>query len=187
MLSINMTTQPMKVEFNSQRASLNTTTKAAELIIDTEAATWDIQQPSGELDIDSTPCRYAYGIKNMPDLVRDYAQEGINSAVAGVGRVAEEGNRLARIESGENAVVNMAAESTVPASGDLALTYIPLPDIRYTPHRPQCKVNYDKLSITAEPGSVQSDYKPSQLDIQVTQYPSVNIAWTSGQQVDRMA
>lgn len=186
MPSINIATQPMKLEYNSQRASLNTTTKRAEVIVDAEAAVWDIQQPSGELDIDPTPCRYAYGLKPMPDLVHDYAQAGMDSAIAGIGRIAEEGDRLARIESGENAIANLSFESTMDPDAELTIAYVPLPNIRYTPHRPEIKLNDRQLNVSFQPAAVQNDYNPGQLDIRVVQYPNVNIEWTNDRKVDMM-
>lgn len=183
MLSINVSTQPIKMEFNSRKASLDLTTTGAELNIVTEAATLEIHQQSGELEIDQTPCRSAYGLRNMPDFVRDCAQAGMNSAVAAVGRIAEEGNRLASIESGENAVANMAADSTVHTPIEITLAYVPLPDIRYTPHAVEITATNSQLTISSHPGSIQGDFRPGRVDINVAQYPSINI-WTGENKVN---
>lgn len=186
MLSINIETQPIKMEFTSQRATLDTTTTSAQLSINTEAATLEIHQPNGELEIDQTPCRAAYGIKNMPDLIRDYGQAGRDGVIAAIGRAVEDGNRLAAsIASGGNVIADMAAERAMDPPIELTIAYVPLPDIRYTPHSPQISVKDGTFDITTQPGSVQGNFKPGQVDINVMQYPSIKM-WTSQNAVDMM-
>jgi len=183
MLSINIATQPIKMQFKSQNATLDQSITRAQLIDQSEGATLEIHQPNGELEIDQTPCRYAYGIKDMPTLVREYAQAGMNSAITGIGRIAEEGERLGSIESGQNAVAAIAADSTVSAPVEITFAYVPLPNIRYTPHAPQISVKDGKVNGHYQPGSVQGDFRPSQINIMVGQYPSITM-WTSENKVD---
>lgn len=183
MLSINITTQPMKMQFGTQQASLDITNAIAQVQLETPAAKLDIHQSSGELTIDQTPCRYARGIKNMMAFNRDNAQAGRESAVAAVGRIAEDGNRLGRIQSKENVIANMAADSMVPEPAEITWAYVPMPEIHYTPKAPQINLTEGKVTNSSQPGKVQGDYRPAQVNINVAQYPSITM-WVSDKKLD---
>ncbi len=185
MLILNVATQPIKTEYTTQKASLDSQTTLPKIQIDTQAAKLEIRQPEGKLEIDQTPCRYALGIKNMQDFSRDNAQEGRNSAIEAIGRIVDEGNRLGSIESGENAVVEIAADTNSPPPGELTLAYIPLPDIHFTRNPPQIHATEGKLDINLQRGNVEGDFTPGKVGVNVTQYPSIKM-WTSPNKVDLM-
>ncbi|MBC8015444.1 MAG: hypothetical protein H7X79_06835 [Sporomusaceae bacterium] len=185
MLILNVATQPIRTEYAIQKSVLNLQTTIPKIEISTEAATLDIRQSLGQLEIDATPCRYARGIKNLADFSRDNAQAGRDAAMEAIGRTAEEGNRLARIESGENAIANMAADTNTVPIPEVVLAHVPLPDISYTPNTPKIEVIDGKLDINFERGTVQGDFQPGAVNINVAQYPSIKM-WTTENKVDTM-
>lgn len=185
MLILNVATQPIKTEYAIQEAILNLQTTSPQVQISSEAATLDIRQPHGKLEIDPTPCRYARGIKNLADFSRDNAQAGRNAAMEAIGRTVEEGHRLANIESGENAVAAIAAETNTVPIPQTVLAYVPPPDIRYTPNPPQISFTAGKVDLTLQRGTVQVDVTPGTVDINITQYPSIKM-WTTENKVDMM-
>ncbi|MCX7780180.1 MAG: DUF6470 family protein [Negativicutes bacterium] len=93
---------------------------------------------AGELEIDQTPSRESYGVKTCFAWRLEISAQARQMALAGIGRIAAEGDRLARIESGEDAIVNMAAESNLAAEAiEIGITAVARPIIKYHPSSPQ--------------------------------------------------
>src|SRR5665648_1252971 len=102
MLQINISTQPIRLDYNVQNAKLNLQSTPAKLQMETMAATLEIHQPRGELTIDTTPCRYSIGLKNNADFARDNAALGKQAVMNAIARITQEGTQYARIESNYN-------------------------------------------------------------------------------------
>ncbi|WP_256205591.1 DUF6470 family protein, partial [Calditerricola satsumensis] len=71
-------------------------------------------------------------------LARDCAAEGREAALDGIARIAEEGDRLRAIETGENAIAAIAAEKALPPPADFTIALMPSPfsvKMRYEPTR----------------------------------------------------
>lgn len=176
MLRINISTQPIRLEYTLNKAQLNLQTTQPKVQIETTAATVEIHQPQGELTIDQTPCRYSIGLKNVADFARDNAALGLQTAMDAIAEIAQEGDQLARIESSFNAIVNIAANSTISEIPDITYAYIALPNIHYQANPVQFNPTDGKVDLTLRRGIVQGDYQRGSVDIQVTQYPSIEIS-----------
>lgn len=89
---------------------------------------------SGRFEIDQTPCRASYGLKEQLVWMRELSQQARKAAMEGLGRVVSEGNRMVHIENNENAIVAIATEKALQWDrvevtwGDIAR-----PIIRYQP------------------------------------------------------
>jgi len=137
MLRLNISSQPTALSASIQEPQINLKATLPAIQLDTEAATLDISSSQGELSIDQTPCRYSIGIKNNSDFARDFAQEGQNAVLAGIGRMANEGDQLANIgKNGGDAIVNLAIAHATPSKGEVTLGWIENPIISYTPQPP---------------------------------------------------
>lgn len=176
MLRINITTQPIRLDYTINNAKLDLQTTQAKVQLETTAATVEIRQSQGELTIDQYPCRYAIGLKNIADLARDFAALGRQTVMDTIGRLAQEGDQLARIQNKSNAIADIAASSTVSEVPDITYAYIPLPNIHYQANPVQFNPKDGKVNLTLQRGTVQGDYQPGSVDIQVTQYPSIEIS-----------
>ena len=182
---LNVATQPITMGMETQNASLDLRTTAPQIQMNTEAAKLEIRQPKGTLEIDGTPFRYSYGIKNWQSFSRDNAQDSKNAGLEAIAEIAQEGDRMAFIESKEEAVVAIAAQTNFPDLGELTWAPLEKPDIHYTLNRPQINVIDGTFDLNLQRGSVQNNYQPGKVDISVTKYPSINM-WTSENKVDLM-
>lgn len=93
-----------------------------------------------------------------------------------IGRIAEEGNRMAHIASKEPVFANLAAESSIASPLDITLAPIAAPDIQYRVSPVEVSSTPGKINFTVEPGTVQGDYQPGSVDIRVSQYPSIEMS-----------
>ncbi len=183
MLILNISQQYAKIDITTKRADMKLTTTRPQLNIDTEPATVEISQPKGELEIDWEPYRASIGIKNNRELAYDCAELGRQTAMETIGRMAEEGDRLARIESGEDASVAIAIENSTPPERELVWSHLQAPAIRYTAHKPIFKPTPGQVNTELIRGTVNMNFQPAEVNIRMAQYPSVKM-WVTDNSVD---
>ena len=182
---LNVATEPIKMNMNTQKASLEMHTTKPTIQIQAEAAKLEISQPKGDLEIDSTAFRSSYGLKSFQSFCQDNAQEAKGNGMAAIAGIVEDGNRMAQIDSKEDAIVAIAADSFFTSVGEL--TWVPLakPEIHYTANRPQIRFIDGSFDITLERGHIETAFQPGKVHVSVAQYPSIR-AWTSENKVDLM-
>lgn len=180
MLRLNIATQPIKVSITSQPARLELRPTAAKLAMQTTSAVVEIHQSRGQLSIDQSPCRASYGIKNWSEFSRDNAAAGKQAALEAVGRIAAEGDRLASIETGENAVAAIARDRMAYDWPEVVIAPIAPPEIYYEPRPPEFNPLPGKVTYSVQPGKVEGDYQPASVDLRVLQYPSIRMWTTEG-------
>lgn len=176
MLRINITTWPIRLEYNINNAQLNLRTTKPQVKIKTTPPLLEIRQPSGELTIDSYPCRYAIGLKNIADFARDNAILGKQIALETIGRIAQEGDQMAQIQNKTNAIADIAFSHTITEAPDITYARIPLPNIHYQANPVQLNFTKGKVDLTLQRGTVQGDYQPGSVDIRVIRYPRIEIS-----------
>ncbi|MHB8073691.1 DUF6470 family protein [Desulfosporosinus fructosivorans] len=174
MLRINISTQPIRLDYSINNAQMNLQTTQPKIQLQTTPAIVEISQPCGELTIDQTSCRYAIGFKNISDLARDVAAEGRQTVMETIGRIAQEGEQMAGTSS--NVLANIAANSTVSKDVEVIYAHIPLPDISYQANPVRFNPIDGNVDLNLHRGTVQQDYRRGSVDIQVTQYPSIEIS-----------
>lgn len=180
MLRLNISTQPTVLSFSIQEPQTNLKTTLPAIQLDTEAAKLEISSPKGELSIDQTPCRYSIGIKNHSDFTRDFAQAGQRAVLAGIARMAREGDQLADISnSGGNPIVSIAKARSTPDKVEVNLGWIENPIIFYQPQEPKISASNPNLSLELNRGKVKNDFRWGTVNFQVTQYPKITM-WTTG-------
>lgn len=183
MIQLHSASQSARMEITSQPAVLELKSPRAKLSIETEAAKLEIHQPAGILEIDGTANRASIGLKTPTQFARDIAELGKNTVMETTAQIARNGDRMARIQSGENAVVEIAAEES--ADKPLAVTLAPLapPEIHYMVQKPEITLISVKPQIQAEPSPVQAQVILGKVDIRMAQYASIRF-WTTGSKID---
>jgi len=183
MIQLHSASQSAHIAISSRPALLELSSPRAKLSITTEAAKLDIQQPAGVLEIDGTANRASMGLKTPAQFMLDIAEKGKTTVLETIARIAQNGDRMARIQSGENAVVGIAADAVV--KGPLEITLAPLapPEIHYTMRKPEITITPGKPQIQAQASPVEAQYTPGTVDVRMAQYASIRF-WTTGSRVD---
>lgn len=176
MLQINISTQPIRLDYTIRNAQLNLQSTRSQVQMETTPATLEISQPHGELTIDQTPCRYSIGLKNIADFALDYAALGRQTAMDAIARIVDEGNQMARIESKSNAIADIVHNSMISEVPEITLGLTAPPNIQYQANPVQFNVTDGKVNFAIQPGTVQGDYQRGSVDIRVTQYPSIEFS-----------
>lgn len=186
MLFLNVATKPTKLEFEVQPAVFSLKTTPPKTQVSTEAATLDIRQHQGTLEIDQSPCRASYGIRDQIGFTQANAAEGMRLAQEGVARVVQEGNRMANIGSHENALANIAMESTLEPSGELTWAHVDAPIVNYRPNPPEIRFTPGKVTINSEPAVIENNSHSGTREGRITQHYSMR-TWITEDKIDLFA
>ena len=179
MLRINMSQQYAKINMDIKDPQLKLHTTLPKIEIHTEAAKVEITGGSGELSIDTTPCRESYGIFNNAGFAGDCAERGKETAMETIGRMAQEGDRLMRIESHEDAVVNIAIDNMSPQEFDVEWMPKNLPVIEFHPKPVRYHPIPGKVDVSVHWGYVENNSEPGTVTVTMAQYNKLNI-WVTG-------
>ena len=124
----------------------------ADLQIKQSAAEVTIRTTNSQLNIDSSQARRDLGLIGPLESSRNYAQKGKQAVLAGIARRAREGEQLASIENGGNAIQAIAASKATPQKKALGIKFVPsIGSVKttYTPASIDINVQTNKAQISA--------------------------------------
>ncbi|AGA70319.1 hypothetical protein Desdi_2907 [Desulfitobacterium dichloroeliminans LMG P-21439] len=176
MLQLNITSQPIRLEYTIQNAQLNQKTTHPILEMERIPPRLEISQPKGKLTIDSTEFYHSIGLKTREALSKECAERGRQATLDAIAATIVEGNRLAQITNPSNAFADLAFESRFSKKGELSWEPIIAPSVRYEAIPPQIEVIEGKVNYNLVRGSVDGEYVPGKVSFQVAQYPRVDIS-----------
>lgn len=186
-IRLNIETKQAKLELSIQRPVLDMQSTPAELTINNQPAVVEItSRPYGKLEIDQSPCRASMGIKDFDTFARDAAALGKQAVMECIARLAQEGDRMAAIETNEDVIANIAFESAVKEGPTISWEWKEPPNIRYTPNPVRFEPKPGQFSFSAVPGRVDYNYQPGKVETRLSQYPSIRF-WTTGDKIDTKA
>lgn len=177
----------------------------AQLSIQQPHAIVSIQQPpaqiqmqskSGYFEIDSSEARAQYGLKGFWRNLDDTASEAYNDWLSGIGRVAEQGDELMKIQQKGNTLSVQAAENSktpvydwnitfIPSLGSVQMQYIPAElQKEITPQQPIIDITPQKPIINVKVQQPIIDYTPGKVIGNIDKWNSLQISVVSGNQID---
>lgn len=142
------------------------------------AAILEISTTRPKLSLDTTEARAAIDLKSIRRRIEEYAEQGKQAALDGIGRRAQEGQQLLQIENGGNMIAELAKQNVTPPPAQLALGFIGnksgvqmsiepgTTDIRFTPQKAVNNVQVNKPIHEYTPGKVTGQMNP---------YPTIQI------------
>jgi len=145
--------------------------------IDADPGQLDIQQPKAKQELTTTPAKLEIDA-NPGQLIIDNSgwhdalghgptlqafnriySECRNIAMQGIAKIVEDGNRMAAIHTGENAIAALAQESTK--------------DIDFYEFMYMGEASYDNIDIQYEPGPFHIQFEPAKVEHRVTVNPPI--------------
>ncbi len=142
-VKLQLASRPPKIEVHSQPAKV------------------EIANRSGVLEINAKDSRASYGIYTVAEFSRRAARQAKQRTLAAIGTIAAEGDRLMRIETGENVVPAIAAEHNAEPVPEITWGYVTRPSIRYTPQPVSYQVQPHQVDIKVESGVVENLTPPA--------------------------
>lgn len=138
----------------------------------------DIRQPRGELEIDQSRAWDALGQGPILTALSRIYSQCHEIAMQGIARRVEDGNRMAAIQNGGNAIAEIAKDLSISRPqfdyyGEAGYDNV---DITYTAHKAEINVTDGKVNVNAQVNKPEIDYNRGKLDIYMRQYPKVDIS-----------
>lgn len=179
--------QVPQIRIQSQTAQIQITQTKGKQEIRQPEAELSIQQPPAQVSINTTPSKLeidqtkAWEDMNLMHIIRrndQFAQEGMKGLLEGMGRRAEQGTALMKIENGSNPIANQAITNGHIQMKSLGITFIPSHFSVKTSYQP-AEVNIDVQTnqpvIDATIRKVEHQYERGSVDISMKQYQQLEI------------
>ena len=175
MVQLRISQQNVKARLDIQDPFLRLKTTEVKVQISSEPVKLELSQPLGELSIDQYPSNYSRGDRNFMDFDRENARKGMQALQDFIGKIAREGIMLSEIEHKGKPLVQLAKASLPIKMSNLTLAPVASPDIHYTPHEAQVKVEPGQLFIQFVNGIADSELERGSVNLTMLQYPQVHI------------
>ncbi len=177
MMKVQISTQPTRLSTQTRPASLDLRNQRAQLRISRENAQMEIQQSEVRLTVDNSACRAARGIYGVAGFSDQMAQQGQQGAQTAVSQYVQTGNRLARISSPGNTVVQMVTDRNTAQTQPVSLGwgFVPRPEVRFDVQPLAMNWSAPQLDYQVQPADVTGTYTRGEVDIRVAQYADIDI------------
>ncbi|AIS51682.1 hypothetical protein TKV_c04830 [Thermoanaerobacter kivui] len=173
-----------RIGIDTTPAQISIQSPKADLEIEQIPAKMEIDKKLPQVHIDQYQCFYEAGLKNIFDLVHDEAERSKKIALDAIGKIAEDGDILASIETHQDAIVSLSEEALIQDI-DFNVDLMPKsrPKIWFEGY---LKINWELggVEIKAIPHKVVISATPAHVEIYLRQYPSIKIEYI-GNHVDK--
>lgn len=160
-MKLRITNIHAQLGINKHDAILSIRQPKAELQITTIPTELNTKTERLKITIDQKQCFSEAGLKDIFELTREAAERGKQAVLEAIARTTTEGNRLAMIENKSDAIVEIAAEKSLPAPADTNITFIPR-------SRPKIDVTGGTVSFSPKRGGVKIDIRAIQPELNTT-------------------
>ena len=177
MMQVQISTQPTRLALQTRDASLDLRSQRAQMRISRQNAQVDVRQSEVRLNVDNSACRAArgnYDSAGFSDQMAQQGREGLRNAIA---QYVQTGNRLARISSSANTVVQMVTDRNTAQTQPFSIGwgFVPRPEIRFDVQQLSMNWSAPQLDYQVQPADVTGTYTRGEVDIQVSQYADIDI------------
>lgn len=136
-----------------------------------------IEQPRGDLRIDQTRAWDALGRTNILVVMDRIYSQARDIALEAIGRIAEDGDRMAAIHTKEDVIPALAERVRVSFpemqyAGEPSYDNV---DITYEKRKPEIQAERGGVEINTHPNPPEIQYHRGKLEIYMRQYPNVEI------------
>lgn len=182
-----MILQLPQIRIETQPALIGIQTQPSNLEIEQPQADMQMRQPQAELSINKMPSRLtidqsaawaAMDLKPILQRIKESASKGYQSWLQYVGKAAQQGDQMMKIENGGNTLAHLAKVNGETPYKDFNIGWIPplfSVKIDYKPSELEMNWETHQAIIEARPNSPKFHYTPSNLDIYLRQKNSIKI------------
>jgi hypothetical protein len=151
----------------------------ADVEIKTVQPKLQINSEQGKLFVDSSRAWDALGRGPALETMSRIYSQAKDIALQGIAKIVQDGNRMAAIHTGENAIAELARESTNDIKFDefmyMGEASVDNVDVRFEPGKLDIQVESGRVELNVQPNRPIVDYHRGKLDIYMQQYPKVEI------------
>lgn len=172
-----------RIGIEQTRATLRMQVLPADFKIAQKPTAVKITQDWPAVQIDQRETRASMGYKDIVPFQKDIAQRGQRAALTGIQRIAREGDRLGRIEAGDNPIPAIAEAAAWPEE-EFNIALMPkIPPAISAAGRLDIKVMPGDVSVDSKTRFPQISGRGGTVDVYVKVKPAIKIE-VVGRQVD---
>jgi hypothetical protein len=152
--------------------------------IEQPQAKLEIETTPGKLTIDQTKAREDVDLKSLSVRVAEFAQNGYQDWLSGLGRRAAEGSELMKIENGGNPIPGQAKANSEGPEKQFNIGWLPSHfsvKLQYEPAQVNINATPQKPIISAETQKPIHHYTPGKVTPQVLEKNSLTIDFVSNE------
>ncbi|MGD7053005.1 DUF6470 family protein [Sutcliffiella horikoshii] len=150
----------------------------AELSMEQSRAELTMRRTAGRLTIDQTQAREDMDLKSVGRRIEEAAQLGRQDWLAGLARVAQDGNEMMRIENGGGAITRQAKRNSEGPPKEFNIGWIPSHfsvKIDYEPGKVDIDWQNHEPVIDAKINKPVHEYTPGTAQVNLANHPSLEI------------
>ncbi|WP_235885914.1 DUF6470 family protein [Paenibacillus cymbidii] len=137
----------------------------------------EIHSQQADMKIDQMRAWDALGLGNVLESMHRIYAQARTVALQGIERIVQDGNRMAAIHTGENAIAEIAkrwgqSRQEFDYYGPASIDNV---DVEFHARKPNIVVTDGRIEVNARPNRPEIDYTRGKLDIYVLQYGKVDI------------
>ncbi len=178
---LQISTTPIKLSMTSQRARLESEIPDPEVGIINHPGKLQMKSENIKVNIDTFQSRQSMGYSTAKGLMQAAAQKGMEAAQNATAQYVQIGNQMAQIQKGAD-IADIMKQYVVPAPVMTGIKFIPSQgaDISWEPA--QLSREYTPAEVEFQPQAdfKNSTYIPGELQINVEQFPKVEIEYIGG-------
>ncbi|WBX78642.1 DUF6470 family protein [Virgibacillus salarius] len=176
-----------QLRMHSQMAKIQIEQIHGDQTIRQPKADLSIQQPRAEVTITKTPSKLeidqtkAFADMNRMSIIKrneQFAEKGKSAVLEGMGRRAQQGTELMKIERDGDSIVNQAVQNSQSPQKSLGIAFIPSlfsVKVNYQPSKVHIDVKTNKPIIEAKQNKVEHHYKQGEVAVSMKQYQDLTI------------
>jgi Family of unknown function (DUF6470) len=176
-----------QIRLQSTSSALRIRTTQGRMDIEQPPAELDIQQPKAKMEIERTPskltidqteARADMDLKSVHRRIEEYSQQGYEDWLAGLVRVAQDGDELMMIENGGGAIAAQAKRNSEDPIYEFNIGWIPSAGsvkIGYDSGSVKVNVEPQKVINNIRPQKPNIKYTPAQVDVSLKRYVDLQI------------
>jgi hypothetical protein len=143
------------------------------VLAESSPATLDVRSRKAQVETDFTDYRNAVGALRITELGSQLHEKAVQATIQAIGRIAAEGDQLARIESGST--IAAVAQGEMPTDEvDLSLNMVPPPTFTVTPGGVDVQVTPGELRISWPDAPLRIDVRKATVTVDTEVLPTVN-------------
>lgn len=180
-----------QIRLQSNFAQIELNTKPAEQSIEQPEAELDLQQPPAEMTIDRTPSKLSIDqtqawedmdLKHIFRRIEEYANNGYQDWLSGLGRRAGDGDQLMRIENDGNPIASQAKTNSEKPVYSFNIGFIPSPfsvKVNFEPSKLNIEWNINKVINNTKAQKPVVNYQPGEVTTSLRQPSSLKVDFTN--------
>lgn len=175
---LKISTTPIRLSMSSQRARLESQIPDPEVGIDVTSGKLQMHSENIKVNIDTFEARQNQGFRTARGLMRDAAAAGQQAAQAATAQYARIGNQMSQIQTGAT-MAEIMKNYTLPGPSFSKVGLAPHvgPDISWQANDLAIDFTPAQVDFQADTAAKPSTYVPGKLEINVEQYPKVDIEY----------